>query len=70
MTLSQLADFLEAEETLNHELEQHSGKWVAICGHEIVRVADTLEQLIEATDGQIVERRFKVRDAGGARVSV
>jgi hypothetical protein len=64
MTVQELERAVEAEERLSHELEQYTGKWVAIAGHSVVAHADTLEDLLGQIADEEVERIQQVPAAG------
>jgi Family of unknown function (DUF5678) len=65
MTVQELERELTAEETLASELENYTGKWVAVRDHAVIDSADTLSNLIERIEGQEVERVFEVPAQSG-----
>ena len=57
---------IRAEKALSTALEPYAGSWVAVQGHRVVADAPTAEELLEKTQGQAVERRFRVSESGSA----
>jgi hypothetical protein len=40
-----IAEQISAEEALANTLTQYAGQWVAVCNHEVIEAALTLEEL-------------------------
>jgi hypothetical protein len=63
VTSVELERAVAAEERLADALKEHAGRWVAVRGHEIVAVADTIEGLLDEIDPSAVDRVFQVAEA-------
>lgn len=42
-----IAEQISAEEALAATLDQHAGRWVAVCNHVVIADDETLEGLLE-----------------------
>ena len=50
-----VAEQIAAETELNDRLAEYAGRWVALRDHKIVAVADTLKDLQDSTEIEVVQ---------------
>ena len=66
MSVIELNRHLQAEKGLSDQLKKYAGRWVAVRNHEVVADAETAAELLGKTEGQRIDRRFRVSETGSA----
>lgn len=61
-----IAEQIEAEKLLSHNLSAYLGHWVAIKDHMVVADSPSLQELLKDVETTKVERIFKVPEQKGA----